>query len=64
MKGVIAFFTAKDIPGKNVFISAASQQLMMPNDEVVSQAAYKLRKTKNVRDLYFIRFLYLLAVCR
>ncbi|XP_076639451.1 xanthine dehydrogenase/oxidase isoform X2 [Colletes latitarsis] len=35
MKGVVAFLSAKDVPGKNLFISAASQELMLPNDEVL-----------------------------
>ena len=36
MKGVIAFYTAEDIPGKNVFVPASAQELMMISDEVVS----------------------------
>ncbi|XP_061934259.1 uncharacterized protein LOC107992596 isoform X2 [Apis cerana] len=35
MKGVIAFYTAKDIPGKNVFIPANSQLLFLNFDEVL-----------------------------
>ncbi|XP_017763664.1 PREDICTED: xanthine dehydrogenase/oxidase-like isoform X2 [Eufriesea mexicana] len=35
MKGVIAFYTAKDIPGKNVFVPASAQELMMNYDEVL-----------------------------
>lgn len=35
MKGVVAFFTAKDVPGKNLCISAASQMLMLINDEIL-----------------------------
>lgn len=33
MKGVLAFFTAKDVPGKNLAISAASKEFMLPEDE-------------------------------
>lgn len=36
MKGVIAFYTAKDIPGKNLFIPANAQLLFLNFDEVVS----------------------------
>ncbi|XP_011694373.1 PREDICTED: xanthine dehydrogenase/oxidase-like isoform X2 [Wasmannia auropunctata] len=35
MKGVVAFFSAKDIPGKNLCISAADQLMMLINDEVL-----------------------------
>ncbi|KAL6263815.1 hypothetical protein P5V15_003898 [Pogonomyrmex californicus] len=35
MKGVVAFFTAKDIPGKNLCISASSQLMMLINDELL-----------------------------
>jgi len=35
MKGVVAFFSAKDIPGKNLCISAASQLLMLITDELL-----------------------------
>jgi len=35
MKGVVAFFGAKDIPGKNLCISAASQLTALINDEVL-----------------------------
>ncbi|KAL0109815.1 hypothetical protein PUN28_013466 [Cardiocondyla obscurior] len=35
MKGVVAFFTAKDVPGKNLCISAASQLLMLMFDELL-----------------------------
>lgn len=33
MDGVLAFFTAKDITGKNLVVSAASQLFMMPDNE-------------------------------
>lgn len=35
MNGVVAFLSAKDIPGKNLFISAASKQMLLDFDEVV-----------------------------
>lgn len=35
MKGVVAFFTAKDVPGKNLCISASSQLMMLINDELL-----------------------------
>lgn len=35
MKGVIAFYSAKDVPGKNLCIAAASQQMMLSFDEVL-----------------------------
>ncbi|XP_043523035.1 xanthine dehydrogenase/oxidase-like isoform X2 [Frieseomelitta varia] len=35
MKGVIAFYTAEDIPGKNVFIPASAQEMMMISDEIL-----------------------------
>lgn len=35
MKGVIAFYTAKDIPGKNVFIPGDAQLLFLNFDEVL-----------------------------
>ncbi|CAK9818034.1 Indole-3-acetaldehyde oxidase [Anthophora plagiata] len=34
-KGVIAFYSAKDIPGKNLFVPAAAQEVMMDFDEVL-----------------------------
>ncbi|XP_066582260.1 uncharacterized protein [Prorops nasuta] len=35
MPGVVAFFSAKDVPGRNIFISALSKQQMMHSDEVL-----------------------------
>nr|XP_050853429.1 uncharacterized protein LOC127065310 isoform X1 [Vespula vulgaris] len=35
MKGVVAFFTAKDIPGKNIFISGSSNLMMLNEDEML-----------------------------
>ncbi|XP_043496073.1 indole-3-acetaldehyde oxidase-like [Polistes fuscatus] len=35
MKGVVAFYTAKDIPGKNIFISASSNLQMLNEDELL-----------------------------
>lgn len=35
MKGVVAFFSAKDVPGKNLCISADSQLMMLINDELL-----------------------------
>lgn len=35
MKGVLAFFGAKDVPGKNLMISAAAQEMLMSNDEIL-----------------------------
>ncbi|XP_043603195.1 indole-3-acetaldehyde oxidase-like isoform X2 [Bombus pyrosoma] len=35
MKGVIAFYTAKDIPGKNVFIPGSAQEVMLNYDEIL-----------------------------
>jgi len=35
IKGVVAFFGAKDIPGKNLCISAASKMTLLPEDELL-----------------------------
>lgn len=35
VKGVVAFYAAKDVPGKNLFASAASQLMMLMNDEIL-----------------------------
>jgi len=35
LKGVVAFYGAKDVPGKNLMISSASQELMLENDEIL-----------------------------
>ncbi|XP_039304251.1 xanthine dehydrogenase isoform X1 [Solenopsis invicta] len=35
MKGVVAFFSAKDVPGENLCISAASQLERLTNDELL-----------------------------
>jgi len=35
LKGVIAFYGAKDVPGKNVMISKDSQEMLMSNDEIL-----------------------------
>jgi len=35
MKGVVAFFSAKDVPGKNLCISASNQLMMLINDELL-----------------------------
>jgi len=35
IKGVVAFFSAKDIPGKNLCISAASKMTFLPEDELL-----------------------------
>nr|XP_031846555.1 xanthine dehydrogenase 1-like isoform X1 [Nomia melanderi]XP_031846556.1 xanthine dehydrogenase 1-like isoform X1 [Nomia melanderi]XP_031846557.1 xanthine dehydrogenase 1-like isoform X1 [Nomia melanderi]XP_031846559.1 xanthine dehydrogenase 1-like isoform X1 [Nomia melanderi]XP_031846560.1 xanthine dehydrogenase 1-like isoform X1 [Nomia melanderi] len=35
MKGVVAFFSARDIPGKNLFISKDSKEPMLFSDEVL-----------------------------
>lgn len=34
-KGVITFITAKDIPGKNLFIDSAAKQFLLPDNEVL-----------------------------
>lgn len=36
MKGVIAFYTAEDVPGRNVFAPANAKETMIDYDEVVS----------------------------
>jgi len=35
IKGVMAFFSAKDIPGKNLCISAANKMTFLPEDELL-----------------------------
>jgi len=35
MKGVVAFFSAKDVPGKNVFAAGVNQLMMLPYDEIL-----------------------------
>ncbi|KAG5332878.1 XDH dehydrogenase, partial [Acromyrmex heyeri] len=35
MKGVVAFFSAKDVPGKNLCISASNRLMMLINDELL-----------------------------
>ncbi|XP_078042324.1 uncharacterized protein LOC144472818 isoform X2 [Augochlora pura] len=35
MKGVVAFFSSKDVPGKNLFVVGANQQMMLSSDEVL-----------------------------
>ena len=35
MNGAVAFFSAKDIPGKNVFVYGGSKQVMLDADEVL-----------------------------
>lgn len=35
MKGVVAFYTAKDVPGKNVFVSSSSKLMMLTEDELL-----------------------------
>lgn len=40
MKGVVAFYSAKDIPGKNAFVSAANQHLLLNEDELVRDVYY------------------------
>lgn len=35
MKGVVAFFSAKDVPGKNLFASGANKLMMLNFDEVL-----------------------------
>ncbi|XP_014482532.1 PREDICTED: xanthine dehydrogenase/oxidase-like isoform X2 [Dinoponera quadriceps] len=35
IKGVIAFYTYKDVPGKNLCIAGTSQQFMLTNDEIL-----------------------------
>lgn len=40
MKGVIAFLSAKDVPGKNLAIDSKNKEMLMNYDE-------KVRKFKN-----------------
>ncbi|XP_076758274.1 uncharacterized protein LOC143427746 [Xylocopa sonorina] len=35
MKGVIAFYTSKDVPGENLFIPGFAKEMMLDNDEVL-----------------------------
>lgn len=35
MKGVVAFFTAKDVPAKNLFIIGVNKADSLPYDELV-----------------------------
>ncbi|XP_011261213.1 xanthine dehydrogenase/oxidase [Camponotus floridanus] len=35
MKGVVAFFSAKDVPGKNLFVAGVNQLMMLSNDEIL-----------------------------
>jgi xanthine dehydrogenase/oxidase len=35
LKGIVAFYGAKDVPGKNVMISKDSQEMLMTNDEIL-----------------------------
>lgn len=35
MKGVVAFYTAKDVPGENLFVAASSQLFMLTQDELL-----------------------------
>lgn len=35
MKGVVAFFKAEDVPGKNLFAAAVNQLMMLMHDEIL-----------------------------
>lgn len=35
VKGVVAFFNAKDVPGKNVFTAGVNQLMMLPYNEIL-----------------------------
>lgn len=37
MNGVVAFFSARDVPGKNLFISKESLEPMLNSDELVNK---------------------------
>lgn len=35
LKGVVAFFSAKDVPGKNAFVSGSNKLMMINEDEIL-----------------------------
>lgn len=41
MNGVVAFYTAKDVPGKNTFNDGANKQMLLDADELVRDETLK-----------------------
>lgn len=62
MDGVVAFLTAKDVPGKNLAINGENKEVLLDHNELVMNNIYSMIFQRLLLSYYFYRYYHYLDI--